>query len=175
MKYRTLAVALLLLLTGCGTNPPEPGPSETPAPSTSQSADPLYEEAVAVAKAIDEIDRKYLYQNKYDPFPAEEYSEYAAGDFLAASEALYKQSLDLGKETLDIEKAEIKYKYFPDISKDGSEIALLQCMDGSNAKFRENGDEKFGGKSQSVYFFKHIDGKLKAFTSKSEKESACDW
>lgn len=175
MKYRTLAVALLLLLTGCGTNPPEPGPSETPAPSTSQSADPLYEEAVAVAKAIDEIDRKYLYQNKYDPFPAEEYSEYADAGFVSATQDLYKNVSERQRETLDFEKAVIRYREFPEVSKDGSEIALQQCVDATEVKFRENGQVSSGVKSQNVYFFKHVDGKLKAFSVKADKRTECSW
>lgn len=175
MKYRTLAVALLLLLTGCGTNPPEPDLSETPAPSTSQSADPLYEEAVAVAKAIDEIDRKYYYQDKFDPFPADEYSEYADEGFVQATKALYEAAIKNDRETLSVENVSIKYREFSGVSKDGSEIALQQCLDGREAEFRENGEVTKGGKAQNIYFFKHIDGKLKAVGVEADKKGECAW
>lgn len=175
MKYRTLAVALLLLLTGCGTNPPEPGPSETPAPSTSQSADPLYEEAVAVAKAIDEIDRKYYYQNKFDPFPIDEYDDFAAEDFLSSSKELYSRALDAGYKATDVSELNIRYRHLPGASFQNSDIAIQQCSDGANIKFKQGEEEKLGKKNQQTYFLKRIDGKLKVFSSVVDKSGECDF
>lgn len=175
MKAALPTLALLILLTGCGATAPENQP-KTPTPAAaSETTDPLYEEAVAVAKAIDEIDQRYYYQNKYDPFPEEEYSKYAAGSFVEASKELYKRAAENKIENIGMENASIRYRPLVGVTLENSEIAIQQCSDGSDTKHIRDGEESFGIKNQSNYFFKHIDGELKVFNVSLSKEGRCDW
>ena len=175
MKAALPTLALLILLTGCGATAPETQP-KTPTPAAaSETTDPLYEEAVAVAKAIDEIDQRYYLENKYDPFPEEEYAKYSAGNFLEASKGLYEKANAENIENLDTAEGVTRYRPLPGVSLDGSEIAIQQCVDGTRTKHRINGVEGYGFMTQTDYFFKKFDGKLKAFRVKTSKEGQCDW
>ncbi|WP_028821546.1 hypothetical protein [Propionimicrobium lymphophilum] len=174
MKAAPPTLALLILLTGCGATAPETQP-KTPTPAAaSETTDPLYEEAVAVAKAIDEIDQRYYYQNKYDPFPEEEYSKYAAGDFMDASKAFYEVAKSEGTKWLSVENATTNYSLIPGVSLEGAEVVLQQCSDGTNAIFEENGQQKKGGKTRSRFFLKRFDGDLKIFKSIFEEGAQCE-
>ena len=175
MKAALPTLALLILLTGCGATAPENQP-KTPTPAAaSETTDPLYEEAVAVAKAIDEIDQRYYYQNKYDPFPEEEYSKYAEKGFIDATKALYENAKTKNLTWKDAGTGVIRYREMPGLSKDGSLITLQQCSDGSKTIYEEDGQEKNGIVGETNYFFKKTDGELKIFSSSAVKSGGCEW
>ncbi len=167
-----LAAGLASCSQGGAAEPktPSPTPTTPPAVTPSQSPTPdmdaLYAEAEWIVRRATELEEQAIREGSY---PAELH-DLLADPYLTWSQAGTQEYWELGWKQAAGESAQLLLRPQPGVQMEGSELALEACLL-QTATVDAQGT--LVGQSRMVrrsYFFKHVNGALKLFTSTTGTE-----
>ncbi|MGB3954402.1 MAG: hypothetical protein WBL05_03835 [Brooklawnia sp.] len=131
--------------------------------------DALYAEAEWVVRRATELEEQAIREGSY---PAE-LEELLADPYLSLSRAGVAQYWELGWKQAEGESAELSFRPRPGLRRDDSEVALEACLLATSTVDGEGSVMSESGIVHMTYFFKHVEGDLKLFTSTGEEVEKC--
>ena len=169
-----LAAGLASCPKAVAPNPHRPDTQHTarcgePVPEPTPDMDALYAEAEWVVRRATELEEQAIREGSY---PAE-LEELLADPYLSLSRAGVAQYWELGWKQAEGESAELSFRPRPGLRRDDSEVALEACLLATSTVDGEGSVMSESGIVHMTYFFKHVEGDLKLFTSTGEEVEKC--
>ena len=172
-----VGLAVVVGLAGCSSGGSGgPTPSGTPSPSVMVSPsssptpdlDALYAEAERVVRRATQLEEQAIRQGP-GSYPAE-LETLLADPYLTWSRVGVQQYWELGWTGAEGESAGLILRPQPGVSQDDSEVALEGCLHATSTVDANGSLVGVATLLYKTYFFKHVDGDLRLFTSTSGVE-----
>lgn len=167
-----VGLAVVSVLSGCSSGGSGgPTPSGTPSPPVSVSPvasptpdmDALYAEAERVVRRATQLEEEAIRQGP-GSYPVE-LETLLADPYLTWSRVGVQQYWELGWKGAEGESAALVLRPQPGVSQDDSEVALEGCLQATSTVDANGALVGVSALLYKTYFFKHVDGDLRLFTS----------
>lgn len=167
-----IGLALAAGLAGCtqgGDAEPTPSPTPsthaavTPSPSPTPDMEALYAEAEWIVRRATELEEQAMREGQ-GSYPAELH-DLLADPYLSWNQAGIQQIWELGWQQAPGESSGLILRPQPGVRMDGSELALDACLLKTATVDAQGSVVAPSEMVRRSYFFKHVDSRLKLFTS----------